>query len=104
MTPAGDAPTLAGMPLAEARYDVVLRDGDRLVPVVIDMIETRDVGPDDAFGRLRDARMVRYDTPDGAALSHSVYWIDGRWRARLDFKGVVQESVEWDRRYLRWID
>ena len=92
------------MPLAEARYDVVLRDGDRLVPAVIDMIETRDVGADGKPGKLRNARMVRYATPGGESLSHSLYWIDGRWRARLDFKGIVQLGVEWDRRYLRWVE
>lgn len=90
------------MPLAEARYDVVLRHGDRLVPAVIDMIETRDVAADGRPGKLRAARMVRYDAPE--PVVYHWLWIDRRLRPCLEFKGQVQQGVEWDRRYLRWIE
>jgi|SRR5690606_28988036 len=94
------------MPLALARYDLVLRTADDAppVPVVVDMLETRDADREGKPGRLRAARMKRYDAP-GHAVHYMYLQLErngpGRWVLCLD--DVPQRGIEWDRRWIHWL-
>jgi hypothetical protein len=92
------------MHLARSRYDVVMRHGDRSVPVVVDMLETRDQAQGGPHGALLRAKLERYDAPPGDWVTYQPLYVEGRWRWCLSFNDEPQVGVEWDRRFLHWLE
>lgn len=97
--------SMRAMPKAVARYDMVMRHADRDVIVVVDMLETRDVDRHGKPGRLRAAKLARYDAPPGYQVCYTWLWVGGKpGRNYLTLNDTPQVGIVWDRRWLRWLD
>lgn len=96
------------MPLAHARYDLVLQHGDgysaNRINAVVDMLEMRDTGPDGSPGRLRSAQLECYEAPRGFAITYERLAIAGRAKHYLVLNGWPQKHFSRDRRWLRWVE
>lgn len=96
------------MPDAIARYDLIVTVcngiSSRREPVVVDMIENRDEGPDGSPGRLRGAKLKHFSAPAGIHIAYERVALAGRSRWFLLVNGSPQTHMAKDRRWLRWID